>query len=236
MALYVVSTKVTRERFESDGPEQESKSGESDGSGKDDDSKSEPAKPVTPTSPASLVVARPMSTGGAASAGLADPKESERIDGLVFKSYLDTFGVPPTPAVSKHYADAVLSEKLTDDGLRARIEDDAKNAVVKAAANSVAPGGAAPGTGASTATAVDPGMLALREKAASLSTMTGPVSAPDTTGDATAAGGVPTQLASKLREIAGQVSSLARQYDVPLLGGLASNAPKGVESFINLSR
>jgi hypothetical protein len=73
---------------------------------------------------------------------------------------------------------------------------------------------------------MDADMRALREKAASIAKMSGPIANSEPV-----VGGGSDQMASKLRSIAGQVSALARQYDIPLVGD--KDAPKGIESFIS---
>jgi hypothetical protein len=60
-------------------------------------------------------------TSGAAASGVVDAHEAERIDGMVFKAYMDAFGVPPTPPHSKHYASVVNVEKLDEAALKERI-------------------------------------------------------------------------------------------------------------------
>lgn len=183
--------------------------------------------------------------------------DDDTVEGLVFKAYVDVFGVPPSPHHTSFYSNVVKNEKLDEEALRLRIRKDGKEVVegltttttsstddtsgvakantdasqnkaaVRSPANTT---GLASGTGNTTAPTApdskqeasdDADLQALREKALSIAKMSAPVS-----GDNGSA-----QLSSKLRNIAGQVSALARQYDVDLSG--ASESPKGIESFIS---
>lgn len=196
VALYIVTTQPPRERFE--------ESSESDGK--------DASKPPT-TSPASK-------------AGVVDSKDAERVDGMVFKVYMDVFGVPPTPSVSKHYASITVLEKLDEAGLKDRVDKDSRAASEKMT-TSEDTGGGAPGAQASEPATesnaeLDADLKALKQKAESIAKMSGPVSA--------SPGGGPSDMATKLRSIAGQVSELARRYDVDVP---AKTEPKGIESFIS---
>ena len=214
IAMYVVSTQVTRERFE-DGAKAESSAaaGEKEGA-------PETLKPVTATFP--------VASSGAARVGVVDTKEAERIDAMVFKAYIDVFGLPPTPATSKHYAALVAAEAMDDAGLKTRVEEDAENALQtidpKATQRPATAAGKSVGISGPEA---DASMRALREKSAAAAVMSEPVARVTEDGMG--------QLGSKLRSIATQVSSLARQYDIPGLG-VVKEGPKGVESFINLCK
>ena len=196
MALYVVATQSTREKFDTD----------STSATKSDSVKS-----------------------SAAASGVVDASDEERINGLVFKTYLASFGVPPTVDHSKHYAAIVSSEGLDEAALKKRIDSDAQKATENIA-SPTAPGKPdapkAPGKAADTATEpeMDADMRALRAKAADIAKMSGPLAKSESAGSS-------EQMASKLRAIAGQVSALARQYDVPL--SKDNDAPKGIESFIS---
>jgi hypothetical protein len=202
VALYVVATQTSREKFETDS---------------------------TDATKSTAV------TSGAAVAGVLDAADEERINGMVFKTYLAVFGVPPTIDHSKHYASIVSTEGLDEEALKKRIDGDA----LKTASNIAAPDTSAtsmPKTAKPTDDSaaknvenaseleMDADMRALRDKAADIAKMSGPLSKPDS-------GGSSDQMASKLRAIAGQVSALARQYDVPLSKDV--DAPKGIESFIS---
>lgn len=198
VALYVVATQSTREKFDTD----------STGATKSDSVKS-----------------------SAAASGVVDASDEERINGLVFKTYLASFGVPPTVDHSKHYAAIVSSEGLDEAALKKRIDSDAQKATENIASPAV-PGKPdapkAPGKTSAADTATEPemdaDMRALRAKAADIAKMSGPLAKSESAGSS-------EQMASKLRAIAGQVSALARQYDVPL--SKDSDAPKGIESFIS---
>ena len=166
--------------------------------------------------------------------------DAEATDGMVFKSYLDTFGVPPTPDVSKHYASVVAIEKLDEAKLRERLAKDA--AVVAkmrvdtmTTESSVPSDPATASTSAPSSTAsiskltgpeMDAEMQALREKAANIAKMSDPIPSPESS-----AAGKSAEMVAKLRGIAGQVSALARQYETP--GISERNTPKGIESFIS---
>lgn len=163
------------------------------------------------------------STSAAAASNVADAKDAERIDGMVFKAFMDEFGVPPPPAHSRHYAALVVNEHLDAAGLAARMENDSQKALEKAAPNPKTEKFEAKDKSPSDAEA-DTDMQALRDKAQRLAKMSGPVSKDAEDGNT-------KQLASKLRGIAGQVSELARQYDIPINSD--KEAPKGIESFIS---
>ena len=223
VAMYAVSKQSSHEGFE------ESASGQSEAE--------QSPPPVVPSSPeSSSKQPSPTISSGAAHVGVSDADESERIDAMVFKAYMDTFGVPPTPSHTKHYAGVARVEKLDEASLRARINKDSRDAIesiAKATTGSGAqiasatPNVQPPAGGVTTTTSeLDADLQALRDKAASIATMNGPVTPPQSMTD---------QLGSKLREIASQVSTLARQYDVPL-NGQKQDTPHGVESFINLCR
>ena len=198
VALYVVSSKASREAFETDSAE----------------SKGLP------------------STSAAASAGTVDAADEERINGMVFKTFLEVFGVPPTVEHAKHYASVVKGEGLDESALQKRIESDKGKATQDLAAATTlekpkkhsVDSFENPGEDKEAKPEMDADMQALREKAAEIAKMSGPVvkSAGKAASD---------QMAAKLRSIAGQVSDLARQYDVPLASD--SDAPKGIESFIS---
>jgi hypothetical protein len=223
VAMYVVSTQVTRERFEDGAKADNGKSGATTDS-----------KYVAPGGSTAVDVTFPVIGSGAAKAGLVDAQEAERVDAMVFKAYIDVFGVPPTPPTSKHYASLVITEALNESGLKTRVEEDAQNALQMsasteegAAVKGTAAGGATVGRTAPPAPEMDASMRALRESSAATASMSEPIAPVTQDGMG--------QLGSKLRSIATQVSSLARQYDIPGLGK-AKDDVKGVESFINLCR
>lgn len=196
VALYAVSVQPPRERFEGDDAGQANSSAKATGSVSD-----------------------------------ANDAETDRIDGMVFNAYTGAFGVPPSPHHSKYYAQIVKVEKMDESALKERIQKDAQEVADKLVGES-GPGQSEsskekfePGDGGATGPEMDADMRALREKAARIAKMSGPVEQSGRSEDSGS-----EQLAEKLRTIAGQVSALARQYDVPL--SRDKDAPKGIESFI----
>lgn len=175
---------------------------------------------------------------GAAMAGESTQKTADEIDALVFKAYMDVFGVPPTPTHSQHYASIVKSETLDSAKLTARMQRDAGETLklLSAGENPMADDDKRPYCErfpdkckpVASQADMDADMRALRAKAEGLSATTGPVAPP-----ATVSGSTMDTVKSKLRNIAGEVSNLAKQFDVPLPG---KKEPAGVESFINLCR
>ena len=203
LALYVVTAQSNRERFDE----------RVDGGGDETDAAESKSAPVAPEQQSD------------------EDAGDDDLDGIVFKAYMDVFGVPPSPAHSKHYTAIAKTEKLDSVALKARIQKDSRDVLetmtTGTPSEASTPDGDKSSGNAPSDAELDAGMRALREKAQRIAKMAGPVSKAGGTGETA----TNAQLSSKLRTIASQVSALAREYDVAISD--SDDVPKGLESFIS---
>jgi hypothetical protein len=156
------------------------------------------------------------SDGENAETSSSDGVSKEDVDGTVFRAYMDVHGVPPAPLYATHYARVASTESLDEAQLRRRIADDRDKVSEPAKPPKVAEQPKREKPESDEAAEAD--LQALREKAASLATMSGPI------------GGSAETFVTKLRSIAGQASDMVRDLErrrnVP-------DEPKGIECFIS---